>query len=207
MSVRKLFLGIALAGFVSALTPAWASADWLFTPFVGGNFGGNADFGNFNNIGDETQRRLDFGASLGWMGKGIVGFEVDFGYSPNFFTNTNGNADIPFGDGNVTTLMGNIIVGAPIGGQTGKGIRPYGSGGIGLLKTRVDGGQFFNNLDANDLGMNIGAGVHGFFSDNVGIRGDVRYFRSFRGTADNASGITLGDFKFWRASLGLSLKF
>ena len=208
MSVRKLFISVALAGLVSAVTPVKASADWLFTPFVGGNFGGNADFGGFNNAGDETQRRLDYGASLGWMGNGIVGFEVDFGYSPNFFTNTNGDADIAFGDGNVTTLMGNIIVGAPIGGQTGKGIRPYGSGGIGLLKTRVDGGQFFNNLDANDLGMNVGAGVHGFFSDNVGIRGDVRYFRALQ---DHAAGsdqdLGLSNFDFWRATVGLTFRF
>ena len=48
----------------------------------------------------------------------------------------------------------------------------------------------------------------GFFSNNVGLRGDVRYFRGFRGTTtDNATGITLRDFKFWRGSLGVSFKF
>jgi len=28
----------------------------------------------------------------------------------------------------------------------------------------------------NDFGINMGAGVVGFFSDHVGVRGDVRYF-------------------------------
>ena len=46
-----------------------------------------------------------------------------------------------------------------------------------------------------------------FFSNNVGLRGDIRYIRGFRGTNDNATGLTLGDFKFWRGSLGLALKF
>jgi hypothetical protein len=55
---------------------------------------------------------LDFGASLGWMGAGVIGAELDFGYSPNFFENTNGNSNFEFGDSNVTTLMGNVVVGA-----------------------------------------------------------------------------------------------
>jgi opacity protein-like surface antigen len=206
MSVRQWSTGAALALFLFGAAPSPASADWLLTPFIGANFGGNADFGNFDNLGDETERRLDFGASLGWMGKGIVGFEVDFGYSPNFFANTNDSFD--FGDSNVTTLMANVLIGAPIGGQSGPGIRPYGSGGIGLLRTHVDGGEFFNNLDSNDLGINIGAGVVGFFNDNVGIRGDIRYFRSLQDNEpDNEFDIALSNFDFWRATAGVTFRF
>ena len=39
----------------------------------------------------------------------------------------------------------------------------------------------------NDFGLDVGGGVMGFFSDNVGLRGDIRYFRGFRGTSDNDS--------------------
>ena len=42
MAFRKWFLTGALALTVSALAPAKASADWLFTPFIGGTFGGSA---------------------------------------------------------------------------------------------------------------------------------------------------------------------
>ena len=38
--------------------------------------------------------------------------------------------------------------------------------------------SLFNDLSTSDFGINLGGGVTGFFSDNVGIRGDVRYFRS-----------------------------
>jgi opacity protein-like surface antigen len=199
---------MSLAALATVATPARASADWLFTPFLGANFGGNASFGDFDDFDDEFERRVDFGGSLGWMGNGIVGFEADFGFSPNFFANTVGDGDFEFGDSNVTTLMANVIVGAPIGGQSGPGVRPYGSAGLGLIRTHVDGGELFNDLSANDLGFNVGAGVHGFFNDTFGIRGDVRYFRSLQDNdAEDDFDLALSDFDFWRATVGLTIRF
>ena len=207
MSVRKAILSALFAALVLG-TPARASADWLFTPFVGANFGGSADFGDFNDFDDEFERRVDLGASLGWMGDGIIGAEVDFGWSPNFFENTVGPGDFEFGDNNVTTLMANLLVGAPIGGQSGPGIRPYGSGGIGLIRSHIDGGDFFDDLSTNDFGFNAGAGIHGFFNDNVGIRGDIRYFRSMADDEpDDDFDLALSDFDFWRATVGLTVRF
>lgn len=208
MFVQKLLTGAVVAGLMLAASPTRASADWLLTPFIGANFGGNADFGDFDDFDDEFERRVDFGASLGWMGGGIVGFEVDFGWSPNFFADTLGPGDFEFGDNNVTTLMANLLVGIPVGGQTGPGIRPYASGGLGLIRTHVDGGGFFNDLDSNDLGLNVGAGVNGFFTDNIGIRGDVRYFRSLQDDEpDDLFDLALSDFDFWRATVGLTFRF
>lgn len=207
MSVRKLLLSAVFAGLVLA-TPSRASADWLFTPFLGANFGGNASFGEFDDFEDEFERRVDLGASIGWMGAGIVGFEVDFGWSPNFFENTVGPGDFEFGDSNVTTLMGNVLVGAPIGGQTGPGIRPYGSGGLGLIRSNISGGDFFDDLNTNDFGFNVGGGVQGFFTDNIGIRGDIRYFRSLSDNEpDDEFDLALSDFDFWRATVGLTIRF
>ena len=120
-------------------------------------------------------RRFTYGASLGYMGAGIAGFEIDFGYSPNFFeTLVIDDDNFTFADdSNVTTLMFNILLGAPVGGQSGPGIRPYAVGGLGLIRTHVtEAGLFFEDLDSNDWGFNVGAGLHGFFSDNVGIRAD-----------------------------------
>ncbi len=94
-----------------------------------------------------------------------------------------------------------------VGGRTGS-VQPYALAGVGLLRTNVQdfAGQFSVN-SKNDFGMDVGGGVMGFFSNNVGLRGDVRYFRAFRGTSSNASGLALSDFKFWRGSLGVSFKF
>ena len=209
MKVRKLFFVAALVGLAIGAAPSRASADWYITPFVGGNFGGNANFGGDNSFNDEVERRVDLGASIGWMGNGIAGVELDWGWSPNFFQNTTGAGDFAFGDSNVTSLMGNIVIGAPIGGQTGGGVRPYVVGGAGLLRSNISGSTFFNDLTSNDWGFDLGGGVQGYFNDHVGLRGDLRYFRQL---GDNAPGagnfdLALQDFNFWRATVGVAFRF
>lgn len=205
MRLAKLFM---LGAFVVALLPAPASADWLFTPYLGANFGGAANFSEFDDFDDEFERRVDFGASLGWMGAGVIGWEVDFGYSPNFFQDTRGTGNFEFGDSNVTTLMGNVLIGAPIGGQTGPGFRPYGSGGIGLIRSHISGTTLFNELSTNDFGVNLGGGVHGFFNDNFGLRGDLRYFRSLQDNEpDGELDLGLSNFDFWRGTVGVTFRW
>ena len=139
-------------------------------------------------------------------GAGPFGFEVDFGYSPNFFETSVSTSGFEFTNkSNVTTLMGNLVVGSNKGG-----VRPYAVAGVGLLRTNVqDAAELFSVNTKNDFGLDVGGGVMGFFSNNVGLRGDVRYFRGFRGTSDsdNLSGVTLSDFHFWRGSVGVSFKF
>lgn len=208
MSVRKLVIMAAVVLMASLAAPSKAAADWLFTPYIGWNWGGTATFGDFDDFDDEFEQRANFGGALGWMGAGIVGFEVDFGYAPNFFENTGGTGNFEFGDNNVTTLMANLLVGAPIGGQSGPGLRPYGAAGVGLIRTQIGDADDFFNIDSNDWGINVGGGVVGFVSDNVGIRGDVRYFRSLQDVeAEDAFSIGLSDFSFWRGSVGVTFRW
>jgi opacity protein-like surface antigen len=199
---------VLLAFLGGAATPA--SADWLLTPYLGVTFGGHASFGDVGSFDDNFERKVTYGVNATWMGAAIVGFEVDFGTTPNFFENTSGVGNFDWGDSNVTTLMGNLIVGAPIGGQTGVGIRPYGSVGIGLLRSQVRSTGLFDDLSTNDLGFNAGAGAHVFFNDNVGLRGDIRYFRGLQN--DDSNDTVLGDlgfedFDFWRGTVGVTFRF
>jgi hypothetical protein len=207
--MRKLVISTALALAICAGAPAKASADWLFTPFIGMNWGGSADFTDFaGDFEDEFEQKMNFGAQLSWMGAGALGFEIDFGYSPNFFENTAGEGDFEFGDSNVTTLMANLKVGAPFGGQSGGGVRPYASGGVGLIKSRIDDPDDLFEVDSTDWGLNVGAGVAGFFSDNFGLQGDVRYFRSLQDNEpDDEFDVALGSFQFWRGTVGLVFRF
>ena len=197
---------------VGALAPAKASADWLFTPWVGWNFGGSARFDDAldTDFEDEFETKASYGASLSWMGAGVVGFEVDFGWAPNFFRPSDAD-DFDYGDSNVTTLMGNVVLGIPIGGQSGIGIRPYVVGGLGIMSTRADGAQdFIGELDKNEWGYNIGGGVTGFFTDRIGMRGDIRYFRQLRDAEldeDDVLDVGLGDLRFWRGSVGVVFRF
>jgi opacity protein-like surface antigen len=191
-----------VAALVTVLAPATARADWLFTPNIGMTFGGAAD----------GREHLTYGASIGWMGGGIFGFEADFQYTPEFFEGNDDDIDL-FDSSNVLTLMGNAIFGVPIGGQSGAGFRPFGIVGVGLLQTNQTTVDDAFDVDSSEFGFNVGAGVMGFATDRVGFRGDVRYVRSFDdldGVSVNDNGITgisAGDFDFWRANFGVIFRW
>jgi opacity protein-like surface antigen len=205
--VRKLIITASLVLISSVAAPRNASADWLLTPFVGWNFGGAADL-DFDDFDDEFENKANFGASLAWMGAGVVGFEIDFGYTPNFFENTAGSTNFEFGDNNLTTLMGNVLVGVPIGGQSGPGFRPYAVGGIGIMKSKVGDPEDFFHVSSTDWGINVGGGAMFFITDKFGVRGDLRYFRLLEDVEpEDDFNIGLSNFKFWRGSVGATFRF
>lgn len=187
--VIKVLLLCATIALVCA--PAPARADGWVSPFIGTNFG--------NNSGDG---RVNVGVNAGAMGAGIIGAELDFGYAPSFF----GNAG-RFGSNYVMDLMGNLIVGVPVGGTHGKGVRPYATVGAGLIRSQITGGVGNSIVEVadNEVGLNAGAGVMGFLSQHVGLRGDVRYFRNLSGNS-TINNIDFGAFHFWRASFGVVLR-
>jgi opacity protein-like surface antigen len=107
--------------------------------------------------------------------------------------------------------MANLTLGAPIGGQSGGGIRPYASGGVGIIRSKIDDPLDLFEVDSTDFGFNVGAGVAGFFTDNIGIRGDVRYFRSLEDIESDVEDldldVSLGDLRFWRGTVGVTFRF
>jgi hypothetical protein len=184
------------AAMALVFAPIQARADGFVSPWVGSAFGAGNGISGANIDNGQTT----FGITAGGMGAGIIGGEVDFGYSPSFF-----GAKEVFGSNTVVNLMGNVIVGVPVGGQHGAGIRPYATAGLGLLRTQIDGGTFGNvSSSDNGLGWNAGAGVMGYFTDHIGLRGDLRYLRGFK---DQDFGFTTSDnlstLRFWRASVGV----
>src|SRR5882757_6751310 len=186
--VIKTFILAGAAALV--LAPMPARADGFIAPWVCSAFGSNIQNG-----------QTTFGVSAGAMGAGIIGGEADFGWSPSFF-----GTQSDFGNNTVMDLMGNLIIGVPIGGQHGAGIRPYVVGGLGLIRSQIDGGTVANVSSSNNMfGWDAGAGVMGYFNEHVGLRGDMRYLRA---TSDLKSGISSLDLSgnqlhFWRASIGV----
>jgi hypothetical protein len=190
---RVLKVIIASTAAVLALAPAPARAEGYVSPFIGANF-----------AADQATGKSNFGVDAGWMGKGIVGGEFDFGYAPNFF----GSSVSSFGENHVLTAMGNLIVGIPIGNKWGGGVKPYGTIGAGLVRTQVTGTPNATGgvpkFDSDELGINAGVGVMGYLSKHAGLRGDVRYFRNTSTTEGNA--VQFGGFHFWRASFGVVIR-
>lgn len=179
------------------LVPASAGADWLFTPNVGGGFGGSAS----------GREHLTWGASIGWMGGGIFGWEADFAHSPEFFESDDDNLDL-IDSSNVTSFMANVIAGVPLGGQTGAGVRPYFAAGAGVLQQMVRDVDELFAIDNSEFGINLGGGVMGFMTDHVGFRGDLRYFRALGDPEeDNEFDIDLVDFDFWRGTVGVTFRW
>ncbi len=79
-----------------------------------------------------------------------------------------------------------------------------------LLVNSPDMAKSFNgvgNFTENDFGWDLGAGVMGYFSNNVGLRFDYRYFRNFQETNTNVVGLEVGHFAFNRASVGVLFRF
>ena len=186
--LRVMPIGIALL----ALTAAPARAQMFVTPYAGGQFAGDTQENNFN-----------LGAGIGFLGAGSYGFEADFNYAPNFFS---GNDSINFDakDSNLATIMFNGILTLP----PNWAVRPYGTGGVGWMRSQIDdvGGAFA--VKNNDFGFNVGGGFFAQFNENVGWRTDLRYFRALEDPSeDNEFDIAVGNFDFWRATAGLTFTF
>lgn len=180
--MRRVMKMIMLTAAVALVfLPQAARAEGYVNPWAGVVFGNDAIENKFGS----------FGVAAGAAGT-LAGFELNLGYAPNPFDEAIDNSELD--------LMGDILIG-PMVGSGGYGIRPFVIGGLGLIRTTLEG------LDAtNDFGFNVGAGVSGYFSPHVGIRADVRYFRTINSDEPLADlNIDLGEFHFWRAQIGLTI--
>lgn len=189
--MRRAIKGLVLTCLVATLWgPVEARADGYVSPWAGVNFGN-----------DQAEGDWAFGVNAGAMGAGIIGGELDFGFAPDFFGESV--------DNHVLNLMGNLIIGIPVGGTSGPGIRPYVTGGLGLIRTSIaSGAPGIDNFATNDFGYNLGVGAMGFFNDHFGLRGDVRYYRTLNEDTGGNELIDfdLGAFDFWRASVGVVIR-
>jgi opacity protein-like surface antigen len=193
-TIRRLVLVGAL---LAVMAPAEARADWLLTPFVGANVGG-----------DTVKTQTNFGGSAAWMGKGVIGWEFDAGWAPDFFDTGANTSSTLINKTSVSTYMFNVILGAPVGGQSGMGVRPYASAGIGAIHSKAGSDLGLVDVSNTDFGWNVGGGAMGFFSDHVGIRGDVRFLQSVKNDLkDNALFTNTGRFGFWRVTGGVVFRF
>jgi len=184
-----------------ALPAVPARADGFVSPTVGVDFGGNA--GSTLRGAVNNSQKVNVGVAVGWMSAGVFGLEEDFSWAPNFF----GSGGTLIDKTRVVTLMTNVIAGVPVGGQKGGGVRPYVSVGVGLINQHVSTPTGVGDFSQNDFGFDVGGGVMGYFADHIGLRGDVRYFRSFQDTEANVVGLEVGRFAFYRASVGVLFRF
>lgn len=190
--VSILVLGlVVLAG-----APAPASADILLTPFAGVSFV------------DEGTKSLTYGVNLS-LG-GLLGIEGELSQTPL------GDDGLAAGvldiDAHATTFMVNAVARFPAGP-----VQPYATAGVGVIRASGDVSVSYVgevlSMSGRTLGVNYGGGVYVFPSRSIGIRGDIRYFRTIGDLtledADEVVGIAVPvrDFDFWRVTGGVTFRF
>lgn len=191
-----------VAALMLALAPATARADWLFTPNFGAAFGGDVD------------TNPTYGLSLAWMPGGVIGAEVDLQFTPDAlgFSDAFPNLDLDAFDDSARSVMGNVIFGIPFGGTLGAGFRPYAVAGLGWMTLNVSDELVDLDLfedDTRAFAIDLGAGATGFFTDNIGVRGDFRWYRGFVDD-DNIISPALDDFRnfdFFRGTGGVTFRW
>lgn len=211
--MRELATTVLFAVVAVVCSERHASAEWLFTPYAGYNWGGGAKVNDvLGSYDDQYGPWIDFGASVTWP-KGALGFEFDFGYHPQFFEKKTTENDVVFprfdwAGSRVMTFMGNVNF-SPGFLRVGK-FHGFASGGAGLMQIHAADALFpeILTIDTNTLGVNGGGGVMIPLSSRFQLRADVRYFRSLEDKQpENEIDTTVGKLYFWRSTAGLTFSF
>jgi len=190
---RSLFLTVLVVGLLTLFGAATARAQGFISPFIGYDFSGDSGCPELQNCND---KKPNFGVMLGAMGN-VFGFEEEFGYAKDFFRTA------PATSSSVITVMSNLMIVPKIGP-----VRPYVVAGFGLMRTTALTTLLSLQVsDNNNVGYDLGGGIMVFFGSHVGIRGDIRGYRSLQDL--KVFGVVIGDTKlnFGRADAGLVLKF
>ena len=151
---------------------------WTATPFIGFGFSGDLDSGTGL-----------FGIAGGYVWNPRWSFEGEFTMLPS-----SENSGVVEAESTVWTLAANALY-----HFSGRDWVPYGVAGIGFGHAGVDlDDPIFDDLDdsSNEFIANFGGGVERLIANNVGFRGDVRYF---------FGGDLVPD--YWRVSAGLTFGF
>jgi hypothetical protein len=185
----------ALAALLCALVPARASADFLISPYVA--WTRNAD----------TQRWVPGGGTsadvtIGWL---VVGGDV--GYGAGFFDPEDDAFDL-IASSHVLTVTGHagaIFMPADDDAR----VLPYVTGGFGWMRQQARDREGLLSVTRNDPALHFGGGVNLMVTEYLGVRVDLRNFRSLRDPFESPDPIVqeLERVSFWRFALGGVLRF
>jgi opacity protein-like surface antigen len=181
---------------ITLAVPAAARAQGYFVPNIGYDFGGSA--GDCPSLfTDCGGKRVSYGVTFGALVGGIIGFEEDIAYAPDFF-----GSGPSFGTNNVLTAMTNLVIAIPAGP-----VRPYVTGGVGLVRTRLDvlATPPVPSVSDNAFGYDFGGGVMIFLPHHCGIRGELRYLRSINDISFSGFSFSSTNLNFARATIGFVL--
>jgi hypothetical protein len=185
----------ALAALICTLAPARASADFLVEPFFA--WSRNAD----------TERWVKGGGvavevASGWL---LAGGEL--GYAGGFFEPNASVLDL-IASSHVLTFGGTVGVTRPARADADR-FFPYFTVGVGWMRQDARDREGFIDVTRNDPAINVGGGVRYLLSEVLGVRADVRQFRSLRDPFETPDPLVeeLERLSFWRVTVGAVIRF
>lgn len=209
LSLRRSLHVAAFHLLILGALPHAASAEWQLTPLFGFTFKGDTTLISETDEFTPGANNLhwNFGGSVALIGSWPIGVEALVLYTPGFLEREDAVQILQ--SSRTTALMGNLVLATPRSWNE-YGLRPFVSGGFGLLRTSAQ--DFGENViwqePVNLFGFNIGGGAVGFISERTGLRFDLRYFRHVR-PAEAVPGTSFGDIElsYWNAAVGVVFRY
>ena len=209
--MRRVIRVSCLCGLLIVSLPAIAHADWHFTPFIGITFVGDT---TIVDLEDGSGRvHWNFGGAVSLVGRGPLGVEGMFVYTPHFFESdtpqpVNGVQPLkPLAGSQTFVLMGNVVLTTPLKWNE-YGLRPFISSGVGLLhaEQQTTTPQAFT-FSRNYFAFNLGGGAVGFITDRTGLRFELRYFTILQHADDPLIAIGRVRLNYWTGTIGVVFKY
>lgn len=191
---------LIIVSVLLAALPGVARADFFIVPFAGMKFGGSTSIVDLELAAGKKKFALGVGARF--VDDGILGYEVEFGNVAGYFSN-NDEPSVVKGGSYVNDLTGSVILALPPR-FTGGGLRPYGVIGGGLIHAASEDFAEVFQVRRTVAALNLGFGAVGMFTNNVGVRFDVRHLRSL--SSDPPSGSVGHSISYSRFTIGLLLR-
>ena len=204
-----MFRTAALCLLLLGTCASEAAAEWHFVPMAGLTmFGSTSMFDPEEGTG---RRHLHAGGTVSWLSRGIIGVEALTTWTPNFFEGEPrsefldpGGSPVRIKSSRAISVMANVVVTLPQR-WTEYGLRPFVSGGYGLMHARtVDDSEIFP-VTVNVGGVNIGGGAVGFLTNKTGVRFDVRYHSTLN-RLEGAPAFGDAHLRYVTASVGLVIR-
>lgn len=191
---------LVLAALCLSTRPA-AAEDLFLVPVLGVSFGGGTSI--FDPEKAAGRPKLAIGGGLLWLGEGVLGVDGEVAFIAGYFERDGALVTRSA----VTTAIGSLVVSVPRR-WVGWSLRPYGVAGAGLIRVTSRDVLGVLPVAENLRGLRFGGGAIGFFSDTVGMKLDLSYFRTVGGQGE-VGGIAFGRARltFWRGAAGLVLRF
>jgi hypothetical protein len=190
--------------------PRAAAAEWHITPMIGITFAGRTTL--IDPQLAASKRHVNLGGALSLLGAGVFGAETIVTITPRFFQTDRTPLDSAVGrveidSSRTVSWMANAVLTTPRR-WTEYSLRPFVSAGLGMLHTSQTPRADDRGLPvrATMAGFNVGGGAIGFLTKRTGVRFDLRYSSTLRGTDQGLMAIGPARLHYFTLSVGLVMR-